>query len=504
MEKSSKPSLREFVGSDEIWALVLAFLGPVGEDREVMDGRTLAEALALARVVPGVSVASLFRVGPLGAKLLETGAPCFGGLRLVQGSSWAHVMAALKVNSGLRTLDLSYCKLAPQDVALLAEALAANVSLEELNLSHNRLGEAGGRGLAVLLGANTTLRVLGLEYTFPESDNGDSGVAVVPALANNTGVRVLSLCRNHLGKVGVRGVAAILRSNTTLRELDLSHDYSDSRNGLSQEVFAALEGNIGLHTLSLRDCNLRAAHGKMLAHALRNRRSGVLRKLDLGGNKSLHGGHTNHGLDGCSAIIVASLQTGSALCNLSLGDTGMGLAAAHLLAQYLRLNHTLEVLDLSEKGPGEDAYYRNRNRAGRVAGGESIWLRVIEALATNTGLRSLKLFNCGLKMRDAEALAASFQTNHVLRNVDLGRNDLEHKAGCVLAAGLATNSTLWVLDLRRNSLVEDTLLDFVKLLQTNTTLRWLLLGPDHFPTYNPNRDTLKQAGRATGCSILIW
>lgn len=536
-------SVLELVGNEDAMSVLLAFVGFVGEEEDAL---SLGDGLAYGRVLPGVRVRSRIKVGPAGAKLLAMDA-CLRELRLQPRSSWPHVMGALELNARLERLDLRNCGLKPRDVEVLAEALLMNSSLADLDLRRNDVGSAGGRALATVLESNATLRVLRLG----SCSLGDvGGRAVASGLASNGGLRELDVSRNDLrgtsaralaaalvtsnaslrkldifdnrligdeagaalirsllvnrslqelnvGETGLRqasgsALAEVMRANSTLQALDLfsswlGHDVQEG--GSWPQVLAALKANVGLHTLRLGLCSLTPAEGQQLASALHKRPRGLLRELNLRGNRRLED-------NGCGAVLSACLGPGSAVRTLDLHNAGMGRAARLSLARCLRATSALTALDFSYCKLGSD--------------NGSSWAEVFAALAVNTGLQTLKLVGCGLNARDAKALSAALETNCVLQELHLWVNGLGDDGACALAAGLAAapHTALRRLDLRVNDLCDTAAHAFADLLllqvkkeeMTALTLSELTLwrnvgiGP-------AAREELRSAGRAAGCSV---
>ena len=73
-----------------------------------------------------------------------------------------HIMNALRINQGLKKLNLTACKLTPSNAKDLAKALGANKHLEELNISGNKLRDGGIQSMASALEVNRHLKRLEL------------------------------------------------------------------------------------------------------------------------------------------------------------------------------------------------------------------------------------------------------------------------------------------------------------------------------------------------------
>ena len=166
------------------------------------------------------------------------------------------------------------------------DAAASCASITELDLSRlkntfdNTLGPALGRLLSGNEGLiSLNLSDINLHGAFWLGGPGD--VAFFRALAENTGLRHLSLCYTNLSLEGMREMAAALSVNATLLTLDLSRQ-SRLHPFYAQEVQAladALAANSTLAELRLKHCSLGPVGVAAIAASLA--RNTGLRKLDL-------------------------------------------------------------------------------------------------------------------------------------------------------------------------------------------------------------------------------
>ena len=176
----------------------------------------------------------------------------------------AEVLAA--ENRTVERLYLCGNGITPADVPCLAELLRANPTLTHLYLSVNHLGDAGTRQIADALRENRTLRLLSLS----SNGVGPAGAeALAEAVQNHPrlaglelgyepSTQVLGAEGNRIGDAGAAALARMLRSNQTVRSIDLF------RNGVTDDgvrcFVEALEANRSLTELVL---------GKGIAHGLK-------------------------------------------------------------------------------------------------------------------------------------------------------------------------------------------------------------------------------------------
>lgn len=136
-------------------------------------------------------------------------------------------------------------------VAALAKALHSNISLRLLDLSGQNIYPAGARALASMLGVNRSLETLKLHQNALE----DEGVvALVDALrehADTVALTALDVGHNQWGgDEAVRAVCAMLGATRTLRSLEVE------QSGLGDSGTATLAATLRTQR-TLRHLNLR-------------------------------------------------------------------------------------------------------------------------------------------------------------------------------------------------------------------------------------------------------
>ena len=109
---------------------------------------------------------------------------------VLQSSFSLFVGRLLADSSGLRSLNLSSCRIEGSGVTTIASALLQNHTLTELRLAGNRVDEVAGRGLAMVISADTPLRSLNLRHT---GLGRVSLILFLYALGENTNISTLSV-----------------------------------------------------------------------------------------------------------------------------------------------------------------------------------------------------------------------------------------------------------------------------------------------------------------------
>ncbi|XP_051729729.1 NACHT, LRR and PYD domains-containing protein 3-like isoform X5 [Ctenopharyngodon idella] len=219
----------------------------------------------------------------------------------------------LPVVEASRSAQLNKCDITAEGCAALASALRSNSHLRELSLSVNKIG---GRGLTLLSdGLKDPHCKLEKLWFFHCNITAEGCAALASALRSNSHLRELSLSGNKIGDKGLMllsdglkdpyckleklrlfdcditagGCAALtsaLRSNSHLRELDLTQNKIGGR-GLMLLSDGLKDPHCKLQKLRLFDCDITSEGCAALASALRS--NSHLRELDLSENKIEHG-----------------------------------------------------------------------------------------------------------------------------------------------------------------------------------------------------------------------
>lgn len=136
-----------------------------------------------------------------------------------------HLARLLIKNRVIRHLNIGSNSLGADGCCQIAEAVRFNRTLNSLSLDMNEMGPRGAAAIATALISNRHLTYLYI----PHNNIGDEGlVSICQSLARNKYLVGLDLELNHIGnarsEVGMDALGQVLRTNTTLREINLAYN----------------------------------------------------------------------------------------------------------------------------------------------------------------------------------------------------------------------------------------------------------------------------------------
>jgi len=182
---------------------------------------------------------------------------------------------ALKSNTTLTTLVLTYNQIGSDGAQLLAEALKSNTTLTTVDIAGNKIGSDGVQLLVESLKSNTTLDTVDIAG----NQIGPVGAqSLAEALKSNTTLTTLDLACNEIGSFVAQLLAEALKSNTTLTTLDLACNKIGSFG--AQSLAEALKTNVGLVTLRLSINEIGIDNERMINHLLLENRLISKQKID--------------------------------------------------------------------------------------------------------------------------------------------------------------------------------------------------------------------------------
>ncbi|XP_073699642.1 NACHT, LRR and PYD domains-containing protein 3-like [Garra rufa] len=233
----------------------------------------------------------------------------------LQDSGVKHLCTGLRsVNCKLEILRLNYCELTEKSCSVLATVLSSKTILKEMDLSNSRLLDSGVKDICEVL-KNPVCEL-----------------------------KILKLCDCGLTEESCSAFATVLRSNSSLKELDMS-DNNLQDSGVKKLQTGLENTNCTLEKLKFSDCSITEEGYKALASALRSNPL-HLTELDLTGN--------DPGQSGVEELHDLLQDPNFQLKTLRLSNCSITEEGYKALASALRSNpsHLIE-LDLTGNDPGQ-------------------------------------------------------------------------------------------------------------------------------------------------------
>ncbi|XP_043087827.1 NACHT, LRR and PYD domains-containing protein 3-like isoform X2 [Puntigrus tetrazona] len=253
--------------------------------------------------------------------------------------SCSALAAVLESDSSLKELNMNNNNLQDSGVKLLCAGLKNfNCKLEILRLCDCGLTEESCSALATVLRSNSSLK----ELDISNNNLQDSGVKKLQNALENTGctLKKLRLSGCSISEEGYKALSSALRSNPShLIELDLTGN-DPGQSGMKDLTDLLQDPNFPLKTLRLSSCEMTEEGCSALTSALKSNPS-HLRELDLSRNKL--------GDSGVKHLSDLLMNTQFKLGKLDLCDCSITERQCLILTSALKSNPShLKELNLSE------------------------------------------------------------------------------------------------------------------------------------------------------------
>ncbi|CAG8616751.1 3814_t:CDS:1 [Ambispora gerdemannii] len=347
--------------------------------------------------------------------------------------------------TNIHTLQLTKNQLCGTPLKLFFNALRKNSTVTKLDLSFNFLGDREVKWLAKVLKKNQTLREV---YLASNKIGVEGAKLLAKALKENNSLERFSIEQNRIGSQGAIAFAEMLKTNKTLKYIHFGGNNLGI--GGTQVICEALKVNQTLLSLSLDVNNIGKDGARLIGGALLMNKT--LTHLYLGRNNIQNEGlqHICRGLDHPdSAIIYLDLEFN--------GIGGEGGSGGESLAKLLdsKSSNVPRAINLVNNPVGDEGceqlakgFYKNTTLESIILSHCNIGLRGItaisESLIANRGLQNLTLDNNNAIGADGHALLAdALEKNTTIKGVQLDYNfaDWEH-AGNSIQASLTRNHFL--------------------------------------------------------------
>jgi len=169
-----------------------------------------------------------------------------------QEETTVHFANMLKVNKGLKELNLANHGIRDFGVTRLSENLMENLTLTHLNLSCNQITRDGVKELSRCLKTDTPLEILNLGYNRIEDDGAQYLAEAVATL--NTQLKSLLVPSNNISGRGLCAIAKSLEINSTLDRVYIWG------NKLEESACIAFDSIISSGRLELENTDIQPYH----------------------------------------------------------------------------------------------------------------------------------------------------------------------------------------------------------------------------------------------------
>ena len=405
------------------------------------------------------------------------------------GDKGAFHLAEALSHTSLEEIDISHCGIGEEGMVALSSALNTNTTLKCLNACKNDFGDKGAFHLAEAL-SHTSLQEIDISHC----GIGEEGmVALSSALKTSTTLKCLNACGSHFGDKGAFHLAEAL-SHTSLQEIDISHC------GIGEEGMVALSSALKTNaTLKQLDISGNNSGGEGLSSALSNNTSLTHLKVSLGRisdhsraalarailqNKTLTS-LTDNNVFTCEvtqdllkniSTFYTSIKRSPIIQGISIDKTsslGEALWSGNMekAAEILELNqppavektlkiemsnNTWEVdygartVRETDKGllrvrsiyndPTSWSSLRELSLGGMVLGGVGACL--LAEMLNDTQIQTLDIHYCRIPEDGIVALSQALSTNATLKHLDIEGNDNNQRGQEALARAMLQNTTL--------------------------------------------------------------
>lgn len=266
--------------------------------------------------------------------------------------------------------------------------------------------------------------------------------------------RSVNFKENRLGPHSAETIGKILSKNSSFSKLNLPKNLLGDEGAMN--LAKNLKKNKSLIHVDLSSNAIKADGGNFFLKSFKDHES--LISIDISSHEGLN--KNRLGPFGI-APIRELLQENTILTMLNLCDTLLGPEGFGFVIEGIRVNKSLQVLNLS------------RNHSGG-----KIIKELLEAVATSC-LVELYIAGNQISIEGSEAIGDFFADqsfkNNTLKLVDAGNNEITHKASARIFGGLKVNAAITTLNLEKNPLSELAGNGIMYCLEENLCLKFLNL-----------------------------
>ena len=388
-----------------------------------------------------------------------------------------HIVAKILCkNQTVTKLDLSQNKISGNGVESISECIKNNKSLKEIDVSRNKISNMDLWKITSSLQMNQILQKLNISYN---NISGDGAVAIGECLKNNSTLQELNMSHNKLSNDGIINIGKALQINSTLRLLDISYNkisdngvitFSDHLKRKSRlrelriswnhhDIYLVLDFMV--HSCAMCEMSL-GDTGVILISALLFSNTNI-QILDIS--------HNNISDDGAIAISEC-LKNNNTLRELNISHNKVSNNGIVYIGKALQVNAILCSLDISYNKTSDNGVIifsdnlKNRNKLQelRISWNDGIYL-CIDFMARSYTMCKMSLGDTG-----AILISACLHNNANLQKLDVSYNKIFYDGAVAISECLESNNVLQELNISHNELSNNGIITICKALQVNTTL----------------------------------
>ena len=415
------------------------------------------------------------------------------------------VAEAIKYNTALRRIDISYSVISTDDMESFGTCLKHNQTLQEFIMVRINMTDQGATTIAEAIKGNTTLLVLDISHN-KISDVGV--VAIGDSLKHNKHLQQLDVSYNNYVTIeGVKYLAQCVNLNPTLLKVNLMQhcagnvtlvicDCLKTNSKLQQinvlwpiatlcddnwkTVLAINELNQLRQIISIENTNIFIDEAKAISNCLQN--NNALKKFEL------------------SKCNMISKIEEKAMSNLFQASQEFFAASQEFFATFdYYCDRNLYESELHELEQGVNVVI-NRFIVQRISERINKIMQAMNNITTlqtltitscqirdegaaiisdyiihNTSIRELDLSSNYITCKGAEKIFKAIEVNEVLQQLNVSQNEISDDGASAISNCLNSNTTLQHLDIMRNKLNDDGIITISKCLTKNTTLKKLCM-----------------------------
>ena len=369
----------------------------------------------------------------------------------------------LSHNKGLEQLYFN-SKLRMTDLLKILKVLAKFINLKILEIGNeNSVSDEAANDIAAVIYSNTQLK----EFDVSKNNLQSTGaIKIAKALQNISTLTKLYLNNNHITDLAADDIAAVIYRSTQLQEVDVSRNSFQSTGAI--KIAKALQHISTLTKLYLNNNHITDLAADDIATVLS--RNTHLQELSISENNFQSTG---------TKTITKALQSGNILRKLYISNNNITAEAADDIAAVIYKNTQLQEVDVSRNSFQSTGaikiakalqnistltkLYLNNNHITDLAADD-----IATVLSRNTQLQELDISENNFQTTGAKAITKALQSGNILRKLYISNNNITAEAADDIAAVIYRSTQLQEVDVSRNSFQSTGAIKILKAVQIST------------------------------------